>query len=144
MEQGNLSAGLPSLTTPLPLLWPPLPLCSTEQQYEVVRKVKDGKEVEVKEVLYGGTRDGKPVGGARYYMGEHFYGRCVQAPRAHQYAYLCGAGLCCAHGSSAGLGPKSDVRAVLGTHRALPLGQGRTAPTSTGGEGTGEEGTSSL
>jgi len=28
-----------------------------------------------KQVLWGGTRDGVPVGGARYYMGERFYGR---------------------------------------------------------------------
>lgn len=52
---------------------------SCEEQYEVVKRVKDGVEVEVevKEVLYGGTRNGKPVGGARYYMGEHFFGRFV-------------------------------------------------------------------
>uniref|UniRef100_A0A7S0RZR1 Uncharacterized protein n=1 Tax=Chlamydomonas leiostraca TaxID=1034604 RepID=A0A7S0RZR1_9CHLO len=45
------------------------------EQYETVKKVKDGQEVEVKEILYGGTRNGKPVGGARFYMGEQFYGR---------------------------------------------------------------------
>ena len=42
-----------------------------------MKRVKDGVEVEVKEVLYGGTRNGKPVGGARYYMGERLYGRWV-------------------------------------------------------------------
>jgi hypothetical protein len=42
-----------------------------------VKKVIDCKEVEFKEVLWGGTRNGVPVGGARYYMGLHFYGRCV-------------------------------------------------------------------
>ena len=36
------------------------------------RKNAAGVEEEVKEVLYGGTRDGKPVGGARYYLGPEF------------------------------------------------------------------------
>lgn len=50
---------------------------SCEEQHEVIKKVIDGKEVEVKEMLWGGTRNGVPVGGARYYMGVDFYGRCV-------------------------------------------------------------------
>lgn len=34
--------------------------------------------LQVKQTLYGGTRNGKPVGGARYYMSEHFFGRWAQ------------------------------------------------------------------
>ncbi len=63
------------LCTPTPTPHP----CRAEQQFEViVRKNKDGVEEEGKEVLYGGTRDGKPVGGARFYLGPEFIGQgCV-------------------------------------------------------------------
>ena len=38
------------------------------QQFETV--TRDGQEVQ--EVLYGGTRDGVPVGGTRFYLGNEF------------------------------------------------------------------------
>ncbi|KAJ9531148.1 hypothetical protein QJQ45_000846 [Haematococcus lacustris] len=46
-----------------------------EEQHEVVHRNEGGLLVEQRQVLYGGVRDGKPVGGARYYMGDVFYGR---------------------------------------------------------------------
>ncbi|KAL6764528.1 hypothetical protein V8C86DRAFT_1490609 [Haematococcus lacustris] len=46
-----------------------------EEQHEVVHRTEGGLLVEQRQVLYGGVRDGKPVGGARYYMGDVFYGR---------------------------------------------------------------------
>eukprot|EP00195_Chlamydomonas_chlamydogama_P012718 CAMPEP_0202891296 /NCGR_PEP_ID=MMETSP1392-20130828/1391_1 /ASSEMBLY_ACC=CAM_ASM_000868 /TAXON_ID=225041 /ORGANISM="Chlamydomonas chlamydogama, Strain SAG 11-48b" /LENGTH=234 /DNA_ID=CAMNT_0049575001 /DNA_START=12 /DNA_END=716 /DNA_ORIENTATION=- len=41
-----------------------------EQQFEKAKRTgPDGQEHEVDEVLYGGTRNGVPVGGSRYYLG---------------------------------------------------------------------------
>ena len=42
-------------------------------QYETVKvKDKDGREVESQQVLWGGTREGRPVGSTRYYLGTEF------------------------------------------------------------------------
>ena len=35
----------------------------------------------MQQVLYGGTRDGRPVGGARFYLGAEFIDRCVPKRR---------------------------------------------------------------
>ena len=45
-----------------------------EQQFETVTRPNAslGVEEQVQQVLYGGTRGGKPVGGARYYLGPEF------------------------------------------------------------------------
>lgn len=44
--------------------------CRCEQQFESVEEVQpDGSKTLAQQVLYGGTRDGKPVGGSRYYLG---------------------------------------------------------------------------
>mmetsp|Transcript_26866 Transcript_26866/g.72549 ORF Transcript_26866/g.72549 Transcript_26866/m.72549 type:complete len:235 (+) Transcript_26866:64-768(+) len=63
-----------------------------QEQFEVVKKVVDGKEVEVKETLWGGTRNGVPVGGARYYMGPEFYGRPPHVPGAITLTFFLGGG----------------------------------------------------
>ena len=53
--------------------------CSAEQQFEsVARTNESGRQVQVQQVLYGGTRDGLPVGGARFYLGAEFIGRCPE------------------------------------------------------------------
>jgi len=44
-----------------------------ETQYETVARTNaDGKTETSEEILWGGTRDGRPVGGARYYLGDDF------------------------------------------------------------------------
>lgn len=50
----------------------PLPssTCRCAQQFEDVEAVQaDGSKQVVQQVLYGGTRQGQPVGGSRYYLG---------------------------------------------------------------------------
>ncbi|GAX81825.1 hypothetical protein CEUSTIGMA_g9253.t1 [Chlamydomonas eustigma] len=44
-----------------------------KQQFETLKKMNSaGQEEEFQQVLYGGTRNGVPVGGARYYLGPEF------------------------------------------------------------------------